>query len=77
VGTKPPDRATRDSSYVAHTVATLLLRKGADIRIVQEFLGYASIATTQGYTHVTKEHLIGGEEASSAADAVREQVNRA
>ena len=41
-----------------HTVATLLLRNGVDIRIVQEFLGHASIATTQRYTHVSKEHLI-------------------
>lgn len=42
-----------------HTVATLLLKNGMDIRVVQEFLGHASIATTQRYTHVVKEHLIG------------------
>jgi integrase/recombinase XerD len=41
-----------------HTIATLLLRNGVDIRVVQEFLGHASIATTQRYTYVAKEHLV-------------------
>jgi site-specific recombinase XerD len=41
-----------------HTVATLLLRNGADLRVVQEFLGHASIVMTQRYTQVAKEQLI-------------------
>lgn len=40
-----------------HTLATTLLKRGVDIRYIQQFLGHSSVATTQIYTHVNDEML--------------------
>jgi len=53
----PLEVGQKSPHTLRHTFATHLIDHGADIRVVKDLLGHSSLATTQIYTHTSKEHM--------------------
>jgi integrase/recombinase XerD len=54
-----------------HTMATLMLENGADIRFIQEMLGHARLSATEVYTHVSIQKLQQIHQATHPAEQAR------